>query len=80
MDSRGRLSPHGHFCEGQRAVSSHGNFFRRSIGKFLVKGVKGAESVQVIGKMGNIKFKIFPVYPGQFAILEIESKKKEKLW
>jgi hypothetical protein len=54
-------------------------FFRRSVGKFLVKGIKGAESVQVIGKMGNIKFKIFPVHPGQFAILEIESKKKEKL-
>jgi hypothetical protein len=57
-----------------------GKFFRRSVKKFLVKGVKGAESVQVIGKMGNIKFKIFPVHPGQFAILEIESKKKEKLW
>lgn len=28
--------------------------------------------------MGNIKSKIFPVYPWQFAILEIESKKKGK--
>lgn len=28
--------------------------------------------------MGNIKFEIFPVYPWQFAILEIESKKKGK--
>jgi hypothetical protein len=28
--------------------------------------------------MGNIKFEIFPVYPWQFAILEIESKKKRK--
>jgi len=35
------------------------------------------ESLQVIGKTGNIKFKIFPVYPLQFAILNIESKKKE---
>ena len=30
--------------------------------------------------MGNIKFEIFPVYPCQFAILEIESKKKEKVF
>jgi UDP-3-O-acyl-N-acetylglucosamine deacetylase len=29
--------------------------------------------------MGNIKFEIFPVYPLQFAMLEIESKKKEKV-
>jgi hypothetical protein len=68
------------FVRDRRAASSPGNFFDGVLENFLSRGVKGAESVQVIGKMGNIKFKIFPVHPGQFAILEIESKKKEKLF
>jgi hypothetical protein len=42
------------------------------------QGGKTLESLQVIARMGNIKFEIFPVYPLQFAMLEIESKKKRK--
>jgi hypothetical protein len=34
-----------------------------TIPKNVVKGVKAIESPQVIGTMGNIKFKIFPVTP-----------------
>ena len=33
----------------------------------------------MIVMMGNIKFNFFPVYPLRFAMLEIESKKKEKV-
>jgi hypothetical protein len=29
--------------------------------------------------MGNINFKKFPVHPARFDILDLESKKKEKL-
>jgi len=33
----------------------------------------------VIEKTAKINFKTFPVYPTQFAILKVESKKKENL-